>query len=276
MTACILRGVIIAGLFALAGSAYAQRPGEGPWDKFSIAIGGYTSTLNSKLQVNSETLGAGAVIDLENTLGVESNYTTARLDTIYRYGETRRHQIEFHYFESNRSGDRTLTEDIQIGDKVFKAGENLHTDFELQFANIDYAYAFIQDERVRLAVSGGLHITGVGLKVESVGLSVSEDESFTAPLPVVGMRLEVALARNWNFKSGFDVFYLEYENFTGGLTDSYAGVEWNPFQHFGFGLGINSIAYRVEGDGSDPNGMNFNGKVNFSLTGLMLYGKYFF
>jgi hypothetical protein len=271
-----LRGVMIAGLIALAGSANAQQPSEGPWDKFSIAIGGYASTLDSELQVNSETLGVGAVIDLKNTLGVESKYTTGRLDTIYRYGKSRRHQIEFHYFESNRSGDRTLTEDIQIGDKLFKAGENLHTDFDLKFANVDYAYAFLQDERVRLAVSGGLHITGVGLKIESAGLSVSEDESFTAPLPVVGLRLEVALAKNWKFKSGFDVFYLEYDNFTGGLADSYVGVEWNPFQHFGFGLGINSIAYRIEGDGHDPNGMDFNGKLSFNLSGLMLYGKYFF
>jgi hypothetical protein len=267
---------MIAGLIALAGSANAQQPGDGPWDKFSIAIGGYGSTLDSELQVNSETLGVGAVIDLKNTLGVESKYTTGRLDTIYRYGKSRRHQIEFHYFESNRSGDRTLTEDIQIGDKLFKAGENLHTDFDLKFANVDYAYAFLQDERVRLAVSGGLHITGVGLKIESVGRSVSEDESFTAPLPVVGLRLEVALAKNWILRSGFDVFYLEYDNFTGGLADSFVGVEWNPFQHFGFGLGINSIAYRIEGDGHDPNGMNFNGKVSFNLSGLMLYGKYFF
>jgi hypothetical protein len=90
------------------------------------------------------------------------------------------------------------------------------------------------------------------------------------------MRLDVVLAKNWIFKSGFDVFYLEYDNFRGGLADSYVGVEWTPLSHVGFGLGLNSITYRIEGDGSDPNGMDFNGKMDFDLTGLLLYAKYFF
>ena len=48
-----------------------------------------------------------------------------------------------------------------------------------------------------------------------------------------------------------DLFYLEFDNFTGGLADTYFGVEWNPFKHVGFGLGYNNVTYRVEGDGSD-------------------------
>lgn len=276
MTTHILRGVLLAGLVALASAAYAQNPNGEPWQKFSIAIGGFTSASDSEIQVNSSATGVGVVVDLENTLNVNSRFNTVRIDTLYRYGETERHQIEFHYFESNRSGDRFLTEDLQIGDTLFPAGTQLHTEFNLNFANIDYAYAFIQDDRVRFAASGGLHVTGVGLKVESAGLAVAEDDSFTAPLPVVGLRLDVALAENWILKTAFDIFYLEYDNFKGRLSDIFLGVEWNPFKHFGFGLGFNNIGYLVEGDGSDPNGMDFDGTVKFGLTGFMIYGKYFF
>jgi hypothetical protein len=93
---------------------------------------------------------------------------------------------------------------------------------------------------------------------------------------VLGFRLDVALAKNWKLRGRTDIFYLEFDNFRGGLADTYMGVEWNPFTHVGFGLGFNSVTYRVEGDGSDPNGMDFNGKIDMTVSGLLLYARYFF
>ena len=276
MVAYIFRGMLLVGLVTLAGGAYAQVPTGGQWDKFNISIGAFTSRSSSELQLNSETLGVGTVFDLENTLNVNARLDTVRLDTLYRWGPTGRHQIEFHYFESIRSGDRTLAVDLQIGDILYPAGTTLSTDFDMSFANIDYAYAFFQDDRVRVAVSGGLHVTGVGLRIDSRGFAVQEDESFTAPLPVVGLRLDVALAKNWKLRTRSDVFYLEYENYTGGLVDTYFGVEWNPFKHVGFGLGYNGITYRIEGDGTASDGLDFNGKVEVRISGLLLYARYFF
>jgi hypothetical protein len=263
-------------LAAVAGVTFAQNPNGEPWDKFSIGIGGFSSRTNSEIQLNSETLGLGAVIDLENTLNVERSFDSIRLDTFYRFGETRRHQVELHIFESKRNGDRTLTEDLQIGDKVFPAGSTLHSELDLTFINVDYAYAFFQDDRVRIAVSGGLHSTKVGLKIDTTSGSISESESFTAPLPTVGLRLDVSLAEKWKLRSAANLFYIEYDNFTGGLADTYLGVEWNPFQHVGFGLGYNSITYRVEGDGTASNGLDYNGQINMDINGLLFYARYFF
>jgi len=273
----ISQSVLLVGLVTLAGGAYAQNSNGEPWDKFNISLGGFASRSNSNLQLNDQTTGLGVSIDLENTLNVEAKFDTVRLDTLYRWGDTGRHQIEFHYFENNREGVRTLTEDITIGNETYNAGETLTTNLELSFANIDYAYAIVQNDYVRLALSGGLHITGVGLTIDSnLGTGFQEEESFTAPLPVLGFRLDVNLAKNWRLRTRTDVFYLEYDNFTGGLADTYFGVEWNPFKHVGFGLGYNNVTYRVKGDGSDPNGMDFSGKIDVTIAGLLLYARYFF
>jgi hypothetical protein len=277
MVAYILRGILVVGLITLAGGAYAQNSSGEPWDKFSISLGGFTSRSSSELQLNEANTGLGVVIDLENTLNVESKFDTVRLDTFYRWGDTNRHQIEFHYFANNREGVRTLTQDVTIGDITYNAGETLTTELDLSFGNIDYAYAIVQSDDVRLALSAGLHITGVGLTIDSnLGTGFQEEESFTAPLPVIGFRLDVALAKNWKLRTRTDVFYLEFDNFSGGLADTYFGVEWNPFTHVGFGLGYNNVTYRVEGTGNDPNGMDFNGRIDLSITGLLLYARYFF
>ena len=277
MVANILRGILVVGLITLAGGAYAQNSNGEPWDKFSISLGGFTSRSSSELELKNTNTGLGVVIDLENTLNVESKFDTVRLDTFYRWGDTQRHQIEFHYFANNREGVRTLTESITIGDVTYNVGETLTTNLDLSFGNIDYAYAIVQNDNVRLALSGGLHITGVGLTIDTnLGTGFQEEESFTAPLPVLGFRLDVALAKDWKLRARTDVFYLEFDNFTGGLADTYFGVEWNPFTHVGFGLGYNNVVYKVEGTGSDPNGMDFNGSINMNVSGLLLYARYFF
>ncbi len=278
MITYILRGVLLAGLVTFAGGAFAAPvPAGGQWDKFNISLGGFTSRSSSELQLKNTNTGLGVVIDLENTLNVESQFDTIRLDTLYRWGPTRRHQIEFHYFENNREGVRTLTEDITIGEIDYNVGDTLTTNLDLSFANIDYAYAIVQNDNVRLALSGGIHITGVSLTIDSdLGAGFQEGESFTAPLPVLGFRLDVALAKNWKLRGRADIFYLEFDNFTGGLADTYMGVEWNPFTHVGFGLGYNNVVYKVEGTGSDPNGMDFNGKIDLTVNGLLLYARYFF
>ena len=273
----ISQSVLLVGLVTLAGGAYAQNSNGEPWDKFNISLGGFASRSNSSVQLNDETTGLGVSIDLENTLNVDSSLDTVRLDSLYRWGDTDRHQIEFHYFANNREGVRTLSQDIKIGDITYNAGDTLTTNFDMEFFNVDYAYAIVQSDEVRLALSGGLHITGVELTIDSnLGAGFQEEESFTAPLPVLGFRLDVNLAKNWRLRTRTDVFYLEYDNFTGGLADSYFGVEWNPFKHVGFGLGYNNVTYRVKGDGSDPNGMDFSGKIDVTIAGLLLYARYFF
>lgn len=265
----------VTGIFLIAGLAQAQDSYQGPWEKFSISVGGFITESDTTVQINSKTLGVGAVVDLENALGVEQSFRTYRVDTKYRFGETRRHEIEFHYFNSKRDGDRTLEQNLQIGDTIFPAGIGVLTEFELRFANLDYVYNFLMDDRVRLGVSAGLHTTGVKLKVSTSSGSSVEEESFTAPLPMLGLRSEVLLTERWRLKIDVNFFYLEYDQYTGRLADSVIGVEYVPWKNFGVGAGVNNINYSLEAD-DDSSVANWNGELDFQLTGFMLYGKYQF
>ena len=92
---------------------------------------------------------------------------------------------------------------------------------------------------------------------------------------MVGLRAEVILTPRWRLKSDVNLFYLEYDQYTGRLSDIYLGVEYLPWKHFGFGAGVNAINYRVEAD-SDASAADFNGEFKFQMTGFMLYGKYVF
>ena len=64
-----------AGLAAPAGKVAAQSE-DLPWEKFSIAVGGFLTESDTSIQLNSKTLGIGAVVDLENVLGVGRSFGT--------------------------------------------------------------------------------------------------------------------------------------------------------------------------------------------------------
>jgi hypothetical protein len=268
LTAC-------AFLAAFPGIVYAQSTTQ-PWEKGSIQIGGFLTSSDTEMRVDSSRGGVGAVVNIEDALGVAGEKTTYRIDTLYRFGESRRHQIDLHYFDSRRSGDRVLNEPIQVGNSAFPVGAHVTTQFDLKFINLDYSYAFFQDDRVRLSVAGGLHTTGVHYKLESPGLALFEDQSYTAPLPVAGLRGEVAVTERWRLKAGVDLFYLKYDRFTGTLADTNLAVEYLPFKHMGVGLGLNSLRMRVEADGDDNGGPNLSSELKFNFTGLLLYAKFFF
>jgi len=257
-----------------AGAACAQEY-TGPWEKGSVSVGGFISTTNSEFQLNSETLGAGAVVDLENGLGIDAQYSSFRVDAFYRSGQSRRHQWELHYYESNRDGDRVLEQDYQIGDTVFTAGTGVTSDLDLWFANANYSYAFLQDDRVRLSGSVGIHTTGIKFKVSASGLG-EEAESITAPLPVLGGRFDVVLSERWRFKSSLDVFYLAFENYSGALIDSSLAVEYLAFKNLGFGLGFNAVRYRVEADDEGGLGGKWSGEIRYDFAGALLYAKLYF
>jgi hypothetical protein len=270
------RVLITCVLLAVSAGTVRAQSASTPWEKGSIQFGGFITSSDTEMRIDSSSGAIGAVVNVENALGVDSSKTTFRIDTFYRFGETRRHQIDLHYFDSRRSGDRVLDDTLEIGDTVFPIGATVSTQFDLQFINLDYSYAFVQDDRVRLSVAGGLHTTGVHFKVDSPGLALFEDQTFTAPLPVVGLRGEVAVTERWRLKGGADVFYLEYDQYTGLLADTSLAVEYLPFKHAAFGLGINTVRMKVESDGDNSGGTDLKGEVKFNFTGLLMYARYLF
>ena len=175
---------------------------------------------------------------------------------------------------ADRDGSRVIDQEYQIGDTVFPAGSGVTSELDTWFVNVNYTYAFFQDDRVRLSGAVGVHTTGIKFKVSSLGLGVEEEE-LTAPLPVLGVRADIALTERWRLWGATDLFYLSYDNYRGGLMDLGIGVEYLAFKHLGFGLGLNAVKYRLEGDG-EGDLSDINGELKYDFAGALMYVKLFF
>lgn len=72
--------------------------------------------------------------------------------------------------------------------------------------------------------------------------------TLTAPLPVVGLGINVALTPKWIVMASTDLIYLEISNYKGAIQNNMAGVEYRPFKNVGFGFRTESLRLGIEVD----------------------------
>jgi hypothetical protein len=246
----------------------------GPWEKASIALGGMIASMDTSAQVGLS--GAGVAIDVEDILGLETSQSAFRVDALYRFGKSRRHRLDFTWFDLNREATRTLETEIEVEGTIYPVGTTVQSVFDLTFYNVRYGYSFLHDERVDFAGSIGLHVTEIGLSVSDATIG-TRGENVTAPLPLLGLRLDVLLTPRWYIRSSWEALYLAYDGARGAISDSTLAVEYRPWNRFSLGAGINAVRLTLEGekDTGTP-GFDFAAKFDLAYTGLLLYGKLMF
>jgi hypothetical protein len=245
-----------------------------PWEKWHISAGAFIADLDNTVRIGGP--GVGLEFDLESALGLKNSQTVFRIDGAYRFGNNNRHRFDFTWFDLSRTGTRTLQEEIDLPNQPpLPIGTTVDSRFELAFYNVRYAYSFIKDDRIDFAGSAGLHITDVGFFInDTAGLISAGGDRVTAPLPVIGARLDVALTRKWYMRSSIEALYLSIDDFTGSITDIMVAGEYRGWERFALGLGFNAVNFAIENDNSA--GLDFDGKIESNFVGLMLYGKAMF
>jgi len=251
-----------------------------PWEKGSFKVGGYITFFNSDVSfgLNHE---PGVKLNGENVLGLDSTLTLFRIEGMYRPGESKRNQVDFYYARFHRDGEAMLSKDLTIDGVTYPIGATVDSVFNFDIIRGTYSYAFLQNERVRVA--GGLGIYIVPLKYGLNGTTTSghsgvEGADTTLPLPSLALRAEFQVLPKLYLNANINGMYLKINDYTGWLADLDAGVEYRPFKHFGLGAAYSFTAVTVQTatDNSHYPGANFVGAVDIRFSGLLLYGKFSF
>ncbi len=275
-----LVGIVLLLSLSVGPSAAADTAKDKPWEKFSFNAGLFASRSVTDVRFGS---GLGVDINLEEALGMEADTQVFRLESYWRFTENRKHRADFSWFSLNRTASKEITDDITIkppneDEITIIAGTDVESKYDMDIFQLNYSYSFIQDDRLDLAGSVGLFIMPISLGLDVTGLVDGQaDQSFTAPLPAVGLRMDLLIVPKWYFRSSMQLFYIEYEDYTGSLTSTRAAVEYNPWKHVGLGLGLDSLRMSVQADDSSSiPGLDLRGNVDFGYIGLYLYGRVFF
>ncbi len=248
---------------------------SGPWERFSVNAGWFVTALNSDVRIGSEELGAGIDIDLEDALGMDTTTSVFRADALYRFGQSRRHRFDFSFFEFRRDATKTLGREIEIRDRTYSVGTTVDSHFNLSIYKGAYSYSFFQDDRLDMGASFGVFVMPIEFGISAAG-GAAQEESITAPLPVVGLRFDYAITPKLFLRQGVEFFYLEYQDFKGHMMNSSIRLEYNAWKHVGLGIGYDAFRLRIEARGEDYPEIDLNGSIEFEYAGILLYGKVYF
>jgi hypothetical protein len=178
---------------------------------------------------------------------MENTSSVFRLDAFWRFSKNQRHRLDINWFSLHREGSRTVGTDIAIEDPdgneiQILDSSTVESYFDLDLYQGIYNYSLFFDDRLDIALKTGLYIAPIKMGLEATGFTETETrEGFTAPLPTIGLRTDIAITPKWFLRSGTDVFYLKYNNYVGYIFSANAAIEYQPWKHIGIGTGFDVL-----------------------------------
>jgi hypothetical protein len=265
----------IALLFAFLSwvpvAALAQAGGERHpllENDFTLSVGGYLPSKEVKLRVDGSS--PGEAIDFEERVNVVSDDTTAAVDFRWRFGE--KWSVSGQYWKTSDSNTAELIEDITWEDYTFKQGSSVSAGVSLTVARVFFGRSFSRGERHEFGLGAGLHWLEIGAFIEGEVFVNDESSGFRresvsahAPLPNIGGWYWYAFSPRWLLKTRVDWLSASIGDYSGGLWNAHAGINFQPWRNLGFGLAYQYFAIDV-----DVSKSNWGGGADLSFRGPFL------
>lgn len=271
---------VVTLLICLPAYSLAAESASRPDHAWRVYVGGFAPSVNSTITINGETV-TPPPLDIEDDLGVEDSKTVPWGGLSWNFAG--RHSLEFEYFKLDRNGSRGFNDElVEVGDYIVESGA-ISTTSRLGLGRLTYGYHILDRERSEIQIKGGLHIADFSAALQlsgnvcdiSMGESPpcplitspnAESESVTAPLPHLGASWRYEFSDHFAFRFQAIGFAIEVDSIDGSILELDADLTWQPWEHFGLGLGTRYFKVDVESTGS-----RLDGKFEYDYFGPTLY-----
>lgn len=239
-------------------------------DKTMIRLSSYSvNQASTDISVLSS-FGAGTIISFDDDLGGEDSATIPRIDGYYRFNE--RHRIDFSSFNIDRTGRKTITAALSIGDEDYLFNETVISEIKYNLLKLGYAYSFYHSPSVELSFTAGLNVTDYDLKFSIDDGSRTSVSGASAPLPMFGLRMGYRINSNWTVNYISESFFIEIDDaFKGTLLNYELDLEYKFDNKLAIGAGLVRSSIDLEVKDSD-----WSGSIVDSYRGVLLYAAYYF
>jgi hypothetical protein len=240
------------------------------WPPLSVSVGGQLfGGVNTQMRVDSETLGVGTEVDLEDDFDLDDQVFAGRIDAHWRFAK--RHALELSLFDLRRTGTRVIDREIQIGDEVFPVDASVKSELDTFVGKLAYRWSFWRRERWNAGVSIGTYVLDMRTQWEAGGLALEEEFDATAPLPVLGAFWSFAFTPRLYLNVSSEFFGLEYEEYEGFLNDTVMTLEHRTFEHLAFGLGLDY--FMIDASVESENDGLLEAEFDYDYLGLMFFAR---
>ena len=209
-------------------------------------------------------------IEFDEIFKVDNNETTPAAHLHWRFGE--KWSVQAQYWRVSDRGASILEEDVEWEDVVFESGSNVAGGVELDVARLFFGRRFSTSENHEFGLGLGVHWLEISAFIQGEILtSVGNSEfyrgsvSADAPLPNIGAWYTYAWSPRWAFVSRLDWLSASIGDYSGGLWNAQAGVNWAVSDHIGIFGAWTYFGLDIDVDKSD-----WRGSAEISQNGPFL------
>jgi hypothetical protein len=249
--------------------APAKEEPQLPWRTFELLTGVSYSSLSSTIVVSRAGGGAAFSIDAEGTLGLSHEVLSPEVWTAFRLGE--RHRISFGFDDMTRSATRTLQRDIEINGTTYPIGTSVHSVYGVQFFNLAWAWSFLQDERIEMALTLAFDTLRAHFAFEPDNGQVSANERFFFPIPLPGLNADFVLIKDLWLRERLQWMYVPIQSYSGLMINFNVALEYSVLKNVALGVGFDLQRIELEKTSSGSTWGNFEGKFDFNSGGVLVY-----
>ncbi|MBW2173837.1 MAG: hypothetical protein JRF64_04205, partial [Deltaproteobacteria bacterium] len=163
-----------------------------PAQAFEVGVRGYYwfPVISGDLKVDESSI-SGTTIDLDDELSMDDE----AYPVIEAFAGIGNHHLSLSYYKADYSGTNTLVEPITFAGETFDAGTLIADSLEYSVYDFMYQYDLLDLENVLAGFSLGLvgRVKAFDGEVKICASGVTADESFTAPIPMLGLNLHLGI-----------------------------------------------------------------------------------
>jgi len=242
---------------------------------FSLDVGVFFPDRKLDLRVNGSLAGINDEIDFDEGIRLGSADETFAAELSWRFRG--KWSVVGQYFKSTDSARAVLEEDIEWGNVVFGAGSNAAIGTNFSLTRIFFGRQLDTSRSHDFGIGGGLHWLEMGTFIEGEILingtptasrrSVSEG----APLPNIGAWYKYSISPRWALRTRLDLLSADVGDYDGLLLNVALGVNFQAFEHFGFGVNYNYFELDVSIDKT-----NWRGNIETTYDGFYVYASFYY
>jgi len=272
-----------SAVLALFIAPHSLVPGEllsAPKDyhaSYELSVGSSTNVFDTDILIDSRDGSISREIDLEDDLGFDNEVNLTWINAHWRIAD--RHALELIYTPIRRATYFENRKDIDLGDKVIKAGASISSDVKTHLFDIEYTYSLYKDQQTEVGISGGIYwmnsLTSVNAKgalQEEGSEDVQFVESFeksqrlVVPLPLFGLSASHWLSDAWKVSANARILDVTINDIDGYLLNLNMDTSYYFTDHVGIGLSLSSFDLRVS-----QQRVIFTNSIKYGYTGLLGY-----
>jgi len=140
----------------------------------------------------------GTQVNLKDDLGIGNE----SFPSIEAFAGIGKHHVSVMYTQFHYSGSKYVTNSVTFAGKTYAANALVESDLETKMLDLEYQYDLINLENILAGFSIGIigkikYIDGeAGMKSSTPGSQFNVNETFAAPVPMLGIGAHIGLIKN--------------------------------------------------------------------------------